>query len=379
MSFVLSSEREEFRDTLRRFFAESSPSTEVRRLMDTDRGFDDGVWKQMAEEIGLQGVVIPEASGGQGLSFAELALALGEMGRVLHPSPFLGSVVLAGRAVAHAASEAEGSELLPAIAAGELATLAIAEPDVGRWDARGISLEATPAGDGVRLSGSKSFVLDGHTAARLLVVARTPGSRGEEGIGLYLVEGNATGLSRSRLDTLDATRRLARVELDAVEARPLGDPGNAWPALEHALCEASVALCAEMLGGMEHVLETSVEYARTRHQFGRAIGSFQAVKHMCADLLIGLEGARAAVDVAVDAVVENDPELPLLASIARAHCNEAYYRAARDNIQIHGGLGATYEFDAHLYLRRAKSSQQILGDTSFHRELIATELDRATA
>ena len=381
MSFALSDEQVEFRDTLRRFLAEVAPPAEVRRLLETDAGFDEGVWKQMAAELGLQGIAIPERFGGQGFGNAELCLATAEMGRSLLPSPFFSSVVLAGGAIAHVAAEHEKAELLGDIAAGSTATLAFLEPaaterTTSGWNAANIAMEATPDGDGFRLSGCKSFVLDGHTARHIVVAAREPGSAGDAGIGLFRVDGDAGELGRERLVTLDATRTQAHLDFNAVPARALGDAGSSWPALQRALCEALVALAAEMTGGMEFVLETAVGYATTRHQFGRAIGSFQAIKHKCADLHILLEGARSAVRIASLAADEDDPELPMLASIAKAHCGDAFALAAQENIQIHGGVGFTWEYDAHLYLRRALSSQILLGDTAQHRERVARLLEQ---
>jgi alkylation response protein AidB-like acyl-CoA dehydrogenase len=373
VGYAPSEEQEAFRAQLRRFLAERSPAAEVRRCMETDAGWDEGVWKQMAEGLGLQGLAIPESCGGQGHGFVELSIALSEMGRALLCAPYLSSVVLAGRALARAAGAAEREELLGAIAAGERATLAWVEPGAG-FELASVAMQARPEGAGYRLSGAKTFVLDGHTASRILVVARLPGSAGEEGLGLFLVDGSARGLARRRLDTLDRTRKQARLELERVRARPLGVPGHAGPALSRALDDACVALANEMVGGMERVLEMAVAHARTRVQFGRAIGSFQAVKHKCADLWIELEGARSAARAAARAVAEDDPELPTLASVAKSWCSEAYVHAANDNIQIHGGVGFTWEHDAHLYLRRARSSQILLGDGAHHRERVAQRL-----
>ncbi len=375
MTYRLSEEQREFRDTLRRFFDEHSPEAEVRRLMETGLGYDAATWKLMSEDLGLPGLAIDEAYGGQGFGPLELGLALGETGRCLLCAPFFSTAVLAASAVAHAGDEAARGELLPALAAGEIAALAWAEaPD--DWRPEASRCEAHPDGEGFRLRGAKQFVVDGCAAARLLVVAREPGSSGDAGLGLFAVDADAPGLKRTPLRTFDPTRKLARIELDDVRARAVGAPGHAAGGLRRALDECVAALCAEMVGGMERCLENAVDYAKTRHQFGRPIGSFQAIKHKCADVLILLEGARSATRAALEAAAADDPELPLLASVAKAHCSDAYFRAATENIQILGGVGVTWEYDAHLYYRRAKSSEILLGDATWHHERIARELDR---
>ncbi|MFM8238133.1 MAG: acyl-CoA dehydrogenase family protein [Actinomycetota bacterium] len=374
MNFAFSEEQEELRRTVRQFLESKSPETEVRRLMETTEGYDPAVWQQMGQELGLQSIAIPEEYGGQGFTFIELGIVLEEMGRVLLCAPYFSSVVLAAGAILNAATEAEKAELLPGIASGEtIATLAFTEPS-GKWDAAGITMEATPAGDGWTLSGEKMFVLDGHIADLIVVVARTAGTAGTDGISFFAVDGAAAGLTRTALATMDMTRKQARLEFANVPARLLGTVGAGWPALTKTLDQAAVALSNEMVGGGQMVLDMSVEYAKVRVQFGRPIGSFQAIKHKCADMLLEVESAKSAAYYAAWAAAEDNDELPVVASLAKAYCSEAYFHASAENIQIHGGIGFTWEHPAHLYFKRAKSSEIYLGDPTYHRELLAQRI-----
>ncbi len=371
MRFGFSEEQEELRRAVRRFLEDKSPVAEVRRLMETEQGFDPAVWSQLARELGLTAVHLPEEYGGQGLGFVELGIVLEEMGRALLCAPYFASVVLGANAILCAGSDAQKKDLLPRIASGDgIATLALCEAS-GRWDAEGIALEASGSHGEYRLDGEKTLVLAGESATLILVAARLPGTRGPEGVSLFSVPGDAAGLSRHPLDALDPTRKLARLELSGVRAAPLGEPGRAWPALSRTLDLAAIALASEMVGTAQRLLEMSVDYAKLRMQFGRPIGSFQAIKHKCADVLLELELAKSAAYYAAGAVDENDAELPALASLAKSYASEALMQAALETIQIHGGIGFTWEHDAHLYFKRAKSSEVFLGDPSYHRELLA--------
>ncbi len=375
MNLAFSDEQEELRRSVRRFLADKSPESEVRRLMETESGYDAAVWTQMAQQLGLQGLAIPEEYGGSGFSFVELVVVLEEMGRALLCAPFFSSVVLGAAAVMASGDEQVKADVLPGIASGELrATLALTE-DSGRWDEAGVTTEAR-ASEGSEgsvgswvLDGHKTFVLDGHTADVILVVARTGG-----GVSLFLVDGDARGLTRTAMPTMDQTRKQARLVFSSVPARLVGTEGGAWPAVSRALDLAAIALAAEQVGGAQRVLEMSVEYAKVRVQFGRPIGSFQAVKHKCADMLLAVESAKSAAYYAAWAAAEDDEELPVMASLAKAYCSEAYFKAAADNIQIHGGIGFTWDHPAHLYFKRAKSSELILGDPAYHRELLAQRI-----
>ncbi|HKC49686.1 MAG TPA: acyl-CoA dehydrogenase family protein [Myxococcota bacterium] len=367
MRWSPSEEQDELRRLVRRFLEEKSPASEVRRLMETPEGYEPGVWKQLSQELGLPGVHIPEKYGGQGLGFVELAIALEEMGRALLCAPYFASVALAANAILNAGTEAEKSALLPGIAAGEtLATLAVAEPN-GRWDAGGIELEARRGTGGWTLSGEKSFVVDGATAELIVVAARVAGS----GLGLFHLRGGADGLARRPLVALDPTRKLARLTFKGARAESLGEAGGAAPALEKTLDQASALLANEMVGGAQKLLDMTVEYAKTRVQFGRPIGSFQAIKHKCADMLMALELARSSAYYAAACADGAPDELPAVASLAKAQGSDAYLELAAESIQIHGGLGFTWEQDVHLYFKRAKASEVLLGDPTYHRELLA--------
>jgi alkylation response protein AidB-like acyl-CoA dehydrogenase len=374
VNFAFSDEQEQLRDAVRRFLEAKSASAEVRRLMDTTEGYDPAVWKQMAQELGLQSLHIPEEHGGQGFTFVELGIVLEEMGRVLLCAPYFSTVVLAADAIMNAGTPEQQGALLPGIAAGEtIATLAFTEPN-GKWDAAGITMEATAAGDSYTLDGTKMFVIDGHTADLIVVAARLAGTSGEDGISFFTVDADAAGLTRTALATMDQTRKQARLDFAGVAAQPLGEPGTAWPALSKTLDQAAACIANEMVGGAQKVLDMSVEYAKVRVQFGRPIGSFQAIKHKCADMLLEVESGKSAAYYAAWAAAEDNDELPVVASLAKAYCSDAYFHAAAENIQIHGGIGFTWEHDAHLYFKRAKSSEILLGDATYHRELIAQRI-----
>ena len=370
--FSLAPEQVEFRDTLRRFFEANAPIGETRRVMASGEGISSELWKKAAAELGLVGLAIPEAHGGQGFGLKELSIALSEVGRALAPIPLFSSAALAGRVVARVleASGAKAQEWLGALAAGQIATLAWLE-DGSSWEPARVRLEAKPSGAAYRLSGEKRLVLDGAVAERIFVVARMPGSAARQGLGLFAVDAGAPGLSIEKQEAFDITRSLATVALSNVEARPVGKAGEDGPAIERGLEEATVLLCAEMVGGMQRVLEAAVDYANARHQFSRPIGSFQAIKHKCADMLIDFEGARTAVEAAILACEVDDPERSLLASVAKAHSGPAYVRMAIENMQIQGGVGYTWEYDAHLFYRRAQSGEILHGSASEHHERLA--------
>ncbi|WP_433472885.1 acyl-CoA dehydrogenase family protein [Spirillospora sp. CA-142024] len=353
MKLVVTEEQRELRDALRRFFADRSPAAEVRRLMETAEGHDPGVWAQMAGQLGLQGLAIAEEHGGAGFGVRELAVVFEEMGRAVVCAPFLATITAA------AALEAGegGHDLLPGIADGSvIATLAVAE-DGGSWDVDDVAATF----DGGLLRGTKNYVLDGHVADVILVAARSG-----DGVGVYAVEDTAE-LAKSVLPTLDQTRRLARIEFDGVPARKVGGRG----ALGRALDVAAVALAAEELGGAQKTLDMTVEYVKVRHQFGRPIGSFQAIKHRCADMFVLVESARSAVLNAAGAADESPEELPAAAALAKAYCSDAYFHTAGEAIQLHGGIGFTWEHDAHLYFKRAQGSRQLFGAPDRHRERVA--------
>jgi alkylation response protein AidB-like acyl-CoA dehydrogenase len=260
-------------------------------------------------------------------------------------------------------------EYLPQIAAGELtATLAFTE-DSGDWSAADTATTATSSGDAWQLDGHKSFVVDGATAGLVLVVAKAP-----EGLSLFAVEGNATGVERTALPTMDQTRKQARLTFSATPAKLIGTAGGAVDTLAKTQQLAAVALAAEATGGAQRCLDMAVDYAKTRIQFGRPIGSFQAIKHKCADMLVEVESARSAAYFAASEAADDSPDLASAASLAKAYCTDAFFHTAAESIQIHGGIGFTWEHDAHLYFKRAKSSQLMLGDPSSHREFLAQQI-----
>jgi alkylation response protein AidB-like acyl-CoA dehydrogenase len=376
MILGVSAEQEELRASVRRFLADRVPMTAVRALMDAADGGDPAVWEMAGQQLGLQGIAIPEEYGGSGFTFAEQAIVLEELGAALYGGPYLASAVLAANALLASGDEAAKKAYLPGIASGELiATVAFTEED-GSWEPDATRLAATLASAGApsgvggwRLDGRKSFVLDGHTAGLILVIGRT-----EAGLSLFAVPADADGLTRTPLPTLDQTRKLARLDFASVPATLIGPDGAGQALLSRTLDIAAIAQAAEQLGGAQRALDMAVEYAKVRHQFGRPIGSFQAIKHRCADLLLEVESLRSAVVYAAAAVAEDSAEVPVVAALVKAYASDVYFHVAAENIQIHGGIGFTWEHDAHLYFKRAKASELFLGDATLHRERLATRI-----
>jgi len=369
MNFGFSEEQDELRKMVRRFLDEKSPESEVRRLMATDEGYDPAVWKQMAQELALQGLGIPERFGGQGFGPVELYVVFEEMGAALLCAPYFSTVALAANALMNVGSEEDQDRYLPGIASGEtIATVALTD-DAGGWDLAATTTTAERDGDRWVVSGVRSYVTDGSSATLLLVPATTPA-----GLSLFAVDGAADGVARESLPTMDQTRKQSRVTLDRASAALVGIDGEALAGLETTLWMAAAALAAEQVGGAQRVLDNAVEYAKNRVQFGRPIGSFQAIKHKCADMLLEVESGKSAAYYAAWAAAEDNDELPVVASLAKAYCSDAYFHAAAENIQIHGGIGFTWEHPAHLYFKRAKSSEILLGDATYHRELLAQRI-----
>ncbi len=369
MNFAFSDEQEQLREFVRSFLDDKSSEAAVREQMDTEQGYDPDVWNQMAEQMGLQAIAIPEEYGGQGFGFVELIVILEEMGRSLLCAPYFSSVVLAANALLLSGDESAMQTHLPGIAAGEtIAALAFTE-ESGRWDEAGITMAATASADGWNLDGTKSYVIDGHTAGLLIVAART-----DNGVSLFAVDPQSDGITRTALSTMDQTRKQAKIEFSGVSGTLIGTDGGGWAVLEQVLDLAAVALAAEQVGGAQMCLDMSVEYAKVRVQFGRPIGSFQAIKHKCADMLLEVESAKSAAYYAGWCAAEMNDELPQVASLAKSYCSEAYFHASAENIQIHGGIGFTWEHPAHLYFKRAKSSELMFGDPTYHRELLAQRI-----
>ena len=378
MDFGFSDEQDMLRQTARAFLEENCPTSFVRRMMEDEQGYDPRLWKQMAD-LGWSGLAFPEAYGGQGLGFVDLTVILEEMGAALLPSPFLSTVLLAGQTILIGGSEEQKHTYLPQIADGSLiATLALTEPS-GRFNAEGVAdVRATRDDDGFHIAGTKLFVPDAHVADLMVVAARTKDA-GEKsfGVTLFLVDSNSPGISTTLLHTMDQTRKQCEVVFENVHVgrdRVIGMVDMGWPIVQKVLNIATVALCAEMVGGAQRVLDMSVSYAKERVQFGRPIGSFQAIKHKCAEMMLQVESAKSAAYYAAWAVDEDAPEAPLAVSMAKAYCSDAYRHTSGEGIQVHGGIGFTWEHDMHLYFKRAKYAEFTFGDATYHRELVAQEL-----
>ena len=370
MRFSFTPEQDEFRAGLRRLLEQRSPTTEVRRLMETEAGWDRASWQRLNQELGLTAVHIPEAYGGQGFGFVELAIVLEEMGRALVCAPYFASTALAATAILNGGTEADKKRLLPGIASGDtIATVAFTEPN-GSWDTGSVEATATRDGAGFRIDGVKSFVLDGHTADLVVVLARRPGTTGDAGLSLFAVAGDAPGLTRRALTVLDPTRKQARLEFRAVPAALIGAEGAAAGPFAKTLSQAAACLANEMVGGAERLRQDALAYAKLRVQFGRTIASFQTMKHKQADMLVEVELAKSAAYHAAAAADEDDAELPAFAALAKACASDTYMQTAIHAIQIHGGIGFTWDNDTQLWFKRAKSSEVLLGDAFHHRELM---------
>ena len=377
MDFGFSEEQEMLRKSARDFLAKEAPMTYTRRMMEDDLGYSKETWRKMAE-LGWMGLIFPEAQGGSGLDMVDLVVVLEEMGRVVLPGPFFSTVLLGGLTFHEAGSAEQKDKYLKGIASGELkATLAVLEPS-GRWDADGVEATAVADSGGFLLNGTKLFVPDAQAADVLVVAARSEQGGGEEGISLFALELPKDGVAVTALKTMDETRKLYEVKLEQVRVGPealVGGRGGGWPILKRVTDRAKVALCAEMCGGAERVLEMSVEYAKVRVQFDRPIGSFQAIQHKCANMLLLVESAKSATYYAAWAVANDVPEAPLAAAMAKSYTSDAYRVVAGEGIQIHGGIGFTWEHDMHIYFKRAKSSEFTFGDATYNRELVAQLID----
>jgi alkylation response protein AidB-like acyl-CoA dehydrogenase len=372
MNFGFSEEQEFLRTTAREFLAKESPMTVVRELMEDPRGYRPDTWKKMAE-LGWVGLLVPEEYGGAGLGFVDLVVVLEEMGRALLPSPFFGN--LQGTlALLRAGNETQRKELLPRVAAGEtILSFAITE-QAGTEEAGDLAAIAKRDGGGWRVSGTKLFVPAGAQADRVVVAART-GGEGEGGISLLLVDRAGRGVTATPLESMDQTRRIAELRFDGAPAELLGAEGRGWETWEWVRDRALVALSAEAVGGSEKVLEDSVAYAKQRVQFGKPIGVHQAIKHKCADMLIQVESSKSITYYAAWAAAEDIGEARLAAAMAKAYTSDAYRHCSAENIQIHGGVGFTWEYDCHLYFKRAKAIEVTYGDPSHHRERVARLLE----
>ncbi|HEY4460566.1 MAG TPA: acyl-CoA dehydrogenase family protein, partial [Pseudonocardiaceae bacterium] len=367
MELVLTAEQEDLRTTVRKFLRAESPMSKVRTFVDGDADFDRALWRRLAGELGLVALTIPEQYDGVGAGQVERSVVLEEMGRALLPTPYL-STVLAADTLLALDDESARAQLLPAIAAGEsLATVAIAE-DTSRWAATDTRTIATPDPDGWHLTGSKNLVLDGLTADLLIVLANSP-----EGPAFFIVTGDAPGLSRTPLVGLDPTRRFARLDLNETPAVHLA-ASDPVAALERITDLATLALAAESVGVLQETLTMAVDYAKVRVQFGRYIGSYQAVKHLCVDSYVDYELAYSVLRAAAWSADHDPAEFPRAVAHARVTALPAAFQAAVRNVQVHGGIGYTWEHDAHLYYKRAKSNELLLGNGVSARLALADRL-----
>jgi alkylation response protein AidB-like acyl-CoA dehydrogenase len=374
MDIGFTEEQELLRDSARRFLESECNTQFVRQRMAETAAVTDEFWQKLAKQ-GWLGIVYPEEEGGSGLGLVDLVVLMEEMGRAVMPGPFLSTVVLGGAVVGEAGSPAQRREWLPLIAAGKVkAALAWTEPNL-RWDAAGITLTARELADGFTLSGTKLFVGDAHLADILVVAARTrDGSTMEDGVSLFLMPKDTSGLTVTVLPTIDETRKLCEVRLDNV-ALPagalLGEKHEGWRPLSQVVARATVALAAEMCGGAQQVLDMTVAYAKIRITFGKPIGSYQGVKHQAADMLVAIENAKSLTYYAAWAVDQALDEAPLAVSMAKAAASDMYRKVTGTGIQLHGGIGMTWEHDLQLYFKRAKASEVAFGDATWHRERVA--------
>ena len=374
MQFGLTETQQMLKNSAREFFPAECPPAETRRLMETATAYDERLWQKMAGQ-GWTGIIFAEEFGGLGLGLVEMAVALEEMGRALTPGPYLSTVLFAGSALDAAADSAQKLKYLAPICRGQFrATVALLEESAS-WDPAAVALNATASSAGFKLSGRKLFVPDSAVADFIIVAARLT-----SGLGLLMVDPKSTGVAITPMPAMDATRKLYEVVLDRAPATMLATGDRAHSALERALDVATVGIAAEMTGGMQRVLEITVEYAKTRKQFGKPIGQFQAVQHYCADMLLFTESSRSAVYYAAWALSQGMADGAVAVSVAKSYASDAYREVGNRGIQVHGGMGFTWENDLHLYYRRAKASEIAFGDAAYHRERIARlVIDRARA
>ncbi len=383
MEFAFTEEQEMIRDTAAAFLAEVSTSEAIRQAMVTERGYDPELWQRICNEMYWQAIHVPEAYGGMGLGYVEVVAMMEQMGRYLLCSPFFSTVCLASNALLVAGTEEQQSHWLGKLCAEGLTATVAFNGGAKRWDAQSITATYRRDGEAFLLNGDYRYVIDGHTSELLIVAAREEGSEGEQGISLFLLPADTAGVSTSWLPTMDQARKQASVSLVDVTLNAdalMGEAGAGWTALAKIIDLASVALAAEQVGGCQQLLDMTVDYTAERVQFNRPIASFQAVKHKAADMMLQTEVARSGVYyaacVAQEALEGGElaAELPEAASVAKSYCSDAYFAIAGDALQLFGGVGFTWEYDVHLYFKRAKSSEHMLGNGAVHRERLATLL-----
>jgi alkylation response protein AidB-like acyl-CoA dehydrogenase len=383
MEFAFTQEQEMIRETAAAFLAEVSDSAAIRRAMATEQGYDEQLWRRICSEMYWQTLHIPESCGGMGLGYVELVAMLEQMGRYLLCSPYFASVCLAGNALRVAGSAGQQAHWLGQLCEGSLTATLAFNGGAREWDADAITATWRSEGAGYVLNGEYRYVIDGHTAGLLVVAARAEGTRGTQGISLFLLPAATAGVARQWLPTMDQARKQAAVRLDNVTLAAdalMGNPGQGWEPLAKIIDLATIALAAEQVGGCQQLLDMTVAYTSERVQFNRTIASFQAVKHKAADMMLKTEVARSAIYYAAcvaQEALEGGPlatELGEAASVAKSYCSDAYFAIAGDALQLFGGVGFTWEYDVHLYFKRAKSSEQLLGNGAQHRERLAAAL-----
>jgi alkylation response protein AidB-like acyl-CoA dehydrogenase len=368
MNFAFTDDQILLKNSVRSALDEQCKSAHVRAMTEDPRGFGDALWAEMAK-LGWLGLPFAEEYGGAGLGLVELCLVLEEMGRAAYPGPYFSSIVLGGLGLVLGGSNAQREKWLPAVAAGNARLSTALVEDSLDWDPASIAATATKTSDGFTLNGVKRFVPWAHVADAVLVPARAP-----EGLSLFLVAPSAPGVSLKPMVGIDLTNRWSEMTLAGVAVKSdavVGQPGGATSLLEALLRRAAVCASAEMLGAARRCLDMSVEYAKVREQFGQPIGSFQAIRHRCADMLVAAENAHAAVYYAAWALNAGAEDAAVASSICKAYVSDAARHVAGDAIQVHGGIGFTWEYDLHLYFKRAKALEPLYGDAEFHRELIA--------
>jgi len=375
MDFSLSEEQEMLRKMARDFLVNECPKSLVREMEDDEKGYSPELWKKMAE-LGWMGLVFPAKYGGEGMAFLDLAVLIEELGRALVPGPYLSTVAYCGLAILGAGTDEQKKALLPKIAKGDLiATLALTEPSAS-WDPAGIETRAAADGDDFVISGTKLFIPDAHTADWMICVARTSDSADpEHGITLFLVDATSPGITLTPLKTMGDDKQF-EVVFDKVRVpgkNVLGEVDKGWAVVNEMLPRAILAQCAFMVGGAQQVLEMTVNYAKERVQFGKPIGSFQAIQHKCANMAIDVDGCRFITYQAAWKLSEGLP-CSLEVAMAKAWVSEAYRRTCAEGHQIHGGIGFIKDHDMQLYYRRAKTSELMFGDADYHRELVAQQI-----
>ncbi|MBW2940134.1 acyl-CoA dehydrogenase family protein [Zhongshania aquimaris] len=379
MEFAFTQEQEMIRDTAASFLKDASTSAAIRSAMASDLGYSPDLWQRICTDMYWQALHIPEEYGGMGLGYVELVAVLEQMGRYLLCSPYLATVAMATNALLIAGTDDQKTEILPQLIEGKTATLAF-NGGSNLWSADAVTASYKRDGDTAILNGQYRYVLDGHSADYLIIAAREEGSVGAEGISLFVCTADTDGIQRSLLPTMDQSRRQAAIELTDLRLPAesvMGDFGTAAKALSKILDLATIALAAEQAGGMQQILDITVDYTKSRNQFGRSIAGFQAIKHKAADMMLRNEVARSAVYYAAciaDDALSAGPladELAEAASIAKSYCSEAYFKNAGEALQMHGGVGFTWEYDVHLYFKRAKASEHFLGNSVYHRERVA--------